>query len=283
MTPPETRGAALVVMAAYVAYTGLLCAVLGDAPRVAFHLLALAALLAAKRRPDALLAALLPLALLTPLYQETGVLSARMWGGRAFDSEVLALENLIFGRSPALWMSEALPLWWLSEALHACYASFWLMVPLVVLGLHAQGRMADRDACLLAVTSTFLCCFLCFMVIPVNGPRGVFPPLDEALHGPFLRLCHAVLEGGAAHRAAFPSGHVAVMITCAACARRWYRPIFPLAAALAAGVALCTVYGRFHYALDAVAGGILAWRLQAALDPEVPRERAAPEPPAAPV
>lgn len=254
-------------MTAYVAWTGLLCAVTGHPERAGLHALLVAALLLARRRCDALWAVALPLVLLSPLYVETGLLSDIAWGGRAFDAEVLAVENGLFGRSPALWMSEAVPSRWVSEALHMCYASFWVVVPLLPLDLHRRDRARERDACLLAIVATFLCCFLGFMLVPVNGPRGVFPPLDPHLHGPFFRLCHAVLEGGAAVRAAFPSGHVAVMIVCAACARRWHRPVSPVVTALAAGVTLCTVYGRFHYALDALAGAMFAWRVLAALEP----------------
>lgn len=262
------RGGAHLAMAVYVAWTGLLCALTGDGVAAVAHAAGVALLLLARRHADTLWATLLPLALLSPLYVETGRLSHALWAGRAFDVEVLSLENGLFGRSPALWMSERVPSFWISEVLHMCYASFWVVVPLLPLDLYRRSLARERDGCLLVIIGTFLCCYLAFMLVPVDGPRGVFPPLDETLRGPFLRLCHAVLDGGAASRAAFPSGHVAVMIACAACARRWHRPLFPLVAALAAGVTLCTVYGRFHYALDALAGVLFAWRLLAAFGPD---------------
>lgn len=252
---------ALLITALYVAFTGLLWAVLGWWLSAGAHALVVTVLLTLRRAPQSLATALLPLVLLTPLYVETGHLSEIIWAGRTFDAEMLALDDALFGRSPALWLSEVAPWYGLSELLHVCYASFWIVVPGIALELHRQGRARDRDACVLAVTATFLTCFLAFMTVPVNGPRGVFPPLDPHLHGPFLRLCHAVLEGGAATRAAFPSGHVAVMMVCAACTRRWLRPLYPLVAALGVGVAVCTVYGRFHYAVDALAGLFVAWRL----------------------
>jgi membrane-associated phospholipid phosphatase len=56
----------------------------------------------------------------------------------------------------------------------------------------------------------------------------------------------------------FPSGHVAVAVVCWAIARRVDRRFAPLFAVLAVGVTLSTVYLRYHYVVDVVAGAVLA-------------------------
>lgn len=253
-------------MALYLAITGLMCAATGQAEGTALHVLGIAALLLLRRWPRRLVPLMLPLAALPALYQETGRLNGILWG-RTFDAQILALENALFGRSPALWMSEALPSYWLSETLHLCYMAFWLLIPVLALDLYRRNRLDDLDAFLFTSVSAFLCCYLAFILMPVDGPRGIFPPIDARLQGPIYRLCHAVVGHGAAERAAFPSGHVAVSVVCAACAWRWHRTLFPLVAAIALGITLATVYGRFHYALDSLAGLLFAWRLYLGVGP----------------
>ena len=56
----------------------------------------------------------------------------------------------------------------------------------------------------------------------------------------------------------FPSGHVAVAIVCWILARRIHRPLGFVFGVLAAGVILSTVYLRYHYVVDVIAGALLA-------------------------
>ena len=56
----------------------------------------------------------------------------------------------------------------------------------------------------------------------------------------------------------FPSGHVAVAIVCWILARRIHRPLGFVFGVVAAGVILSTVYLRYHYVVDVIAGALLA-------------------------
>jgi membrane-associated phospholipid phosphatase len=57
----------------------------------------------------------------------------------------------------------------------------------------------------------------------------------------------------------FPSGHVAVAAACAVYAFRLGRGWGWLVLPIAAGVILSTVYLRYHYVIDVIAGLLLAW------------------------
>jgi membrane-associated phospholipid phosphatase len=106
--------------------------------------------------------------------------------------------------------------------------------------------------------TTFYLSHGAFMAFPVAGPRYLFPlPENAAIAGRVVGFAHRVVAGGSAWGTAFPSSHVAVTLVAAARAWREWRP---LGAAL---LALGTVYGQFHYAVDALAGvalgaGVLA-------------------------
>jgi membrane-associated phospholipid phosphatase len=56
----------------------------------------------------------------------------------------------------------------------------------------------------------------------------------------------------------FPSGHVAVMIICSYAARKLSSPVFVSFCIFAALIAFSTIYLRYHYMIDVLAGALLA-------------------------
>lgn len=259
------RHPAEVALALYLGATGALFQALGDTRSATLHAAALllvgAVRLLAPPPERSLLRCLWPLLAVLPLYQETGALSARLWG-RNFDGPVLRWEEALFGTSPAVWLCEKADWLLLSEVLHLCYMAFWLLLPAMALAL-LRGPRRDLAAFVWTALNAYLLCFAAFVVFPVEGPRLHLPPLPDHLQGPLTRLCHAITASGAARAAAFPSSHVAVSLVIAACAARWRPRLLPVFAAVAAGIAVATVYGRFHYAVDVLAGAAFAvasWR-----------------------
>jgi membrane-associated phospholipid phosphatase len=248
---------------AYLAVSGALLLALGEGWRALGHggaMLGIAWL--RSRDPAFWLRSWYPLPLHLWLYRETSYLGMALWG-RTFDGPVLAAEEALFGTSPALWLCERAGWLWLCELLHACYMTFWLLLP--GLGLVLQRWHGPRALQIFfwCTYNCFLLCFACFALVPVEGPRHLFPPLPEHLQGPLTRLCHAVTEAGAAAAAALPSSHVAVSVVATACAARLAPRLLWLLGPLVVGIALATVYGRFHYAVDVLAGlavAGLSWR-----------------------
>lgn len=182
--------------------------------------------------------------------------------GRRYDDVVQGWEDGIFGTSPALWLCERWPSRALSEGVHACYAAFHLMVPGLALALvRARGDLEglrDRN------TLIWLTGFLFYLFFPVAGPRPLYPPLPPELHGPAYRLCHYLAGTGAAAAAAFPSLHAALSTLVCRLAVRWRPRLAWLVVPLTLGVLLGTVYGRFHYAVDTLAGAGLGLLISAA-------------------
>lgn len=257
-----TRHPAELALALYLGATGALLQALGESSAAVLHaagLLVVGAIRLLAPPPErSVLRALWPLLLVLPLYQETGLLSARLWG-RNFDAPVLRFEEALFGQTPAVWLCEAWSWLWLSELLHLCYMAFWLLLPAMALATPRRHLATFTWTAL----NAYLLCFAAFVLFPVEGPRPHLPPLPDHLQGPLTRLCHAITASGAARAAAFPSSHVAVALVVSACAARWRPRLLPLFAALAAGISVATVYGRFHYAVDVAAGALFAgvsWR-----------------------
>ena len=146
--------------------------------------------------------------------------------------------------------------------LEFCYLMVYPMIPLA-LGIvywHEAERNIERLT--LPLFLACLCTYGLFPFFPSDTPRRVFlgdlfPAIDTVFRQINLWLC----EGQGIHTSVFPSGHVSSAIACAAGLRRavpvarWAHRSFAL---IAAGIFVATIYGRYHYAVDSVAGAAIA-------------------------
>ena len=248
-----------VLVIGYLNVTALLSLRLSDPGNLPLiHLALMAGILLIRRwGPEALHQ--LYVALLVPLlYLELDVLSG-LAGGKTYDPTVMAWEKQLFGDPmPAEWFSEALPWLGFSELLHFCYLSFYPMLLFLALRLYRRRHPELQTYLWCSTAATFTIYFI-QMWFPVYGPRPLMPPLDESLRGPFWWLCHYLCDQGASGAAAFPSGHVTFACTTALGAWHWDHKAYRFLLPLGCGMALATVYGRFHYAVDVLAGAFIGW------------------------
>ena len=216
-----------------------------------------------------------PVILYTLWYRETGAVN-RMFITDYLDPVFIRLEQNIFGLQPSLAFMDGLPYLPLSEVFYAAYFSYYLMI--VGVGFALYLRQAAHFQHYLAVMSfVFYLCYCFYIFLPVIGPRTFFreiegyhlPPDLEALSqrssfpdavraGPFYHLMAFIYHGFEAPGAAFPSSHVAVAICTLYFSFRYLRQIRYLHLTLVILLCLSTIYGRYHYALDVVAGGFTA-------------------------
>ncbi len=114
-----------------------------------------------------------------------------------------------------------------------------------------------------AVLLATLFCYAIYPLFPLAPPRILFSDVPGPPVPPLLRNINLwVLARFSVQACLFPSGHAAA-VTATALAVREYRPRLGILFCLvAASVAAATVYGRYHYAADAVAGvlvGVVAF------------------------
>jgi membrane-associated phospholipid phosphatase len=236
-------------------------------PPVAVGILAAYALLAAvalaapalRRRGGVpgFLAEFYPLLAAVGLYTAVGLINRA--AGVSHDGAVQRWEQALFGGQPARAWIRAAPWPWLSWVLHAGYLSYYFIVAGAPLGLWLSGRRDGARRVTLAMMAAFYICYAAFLLFPVAGPRYLFPlAANAASDTAIARFTQRLLDTGAAWGTAFPSSHVAVSLAAAgATVREWPR----LGAAVLVAACLLTlgtVYGQFHYAVDAVAGAGLA-------------------------
>ena len=114
-----------------------------------------------------------------------------------------------------------------------------------------------------AVLLATLFCYAVYPFFPLTPPRVLFADVWGPAVPPLLRNMNLwVLNRFSVQACLFPSAHAAA-VTATALAVRAYRPRLGILFCIAAlSVAAATVYGRYHYAADAVAGvlvGVVAF------------------------
>lgn len=216
-----------------------------------------------------------PILLYTGFYRETGVLNT-MFVPDYLDVWFIELEQRLFGYQPSLVFMHHLPYRWASELFYSAYFSYYVMIAGVGLALFLRDRRQFFHY-VSVVSFAFYCCYLTFICLPVSGPRLFFREVDHFRLPPqWLALGaaypypEAVVQGVMYHvvawiyemfepaGAAFPSSHVVVAI--ATLYFSWcYLPRLRYPH-LFAVVLLClsTVYCRFHYVVDVIAGVLVA-------------------------
>ncbi len=200
---------------------------------------------------------LYPIALVSFLYTEIGLLN--LSAGRSFDALIQSWEASLFGMQPSREWIRACPWPWLSTLMHLGYLSYYVIVAVPPLALWFAGRRRSAQSLVLVIAATFYVCYAIFLAFPVAGPRYTFPLVANAATGiPLAVMTQGFLNSGAAWGTAFPSSHVAVALATSLKAGRDSRVLGWIFVPLAVLLTLGTVYGQFHYAVDALGGMLVA-------------------------
>jgi len=146
--------------------------------------------------------------------------------------------------------------------LEAAYLLVYALAPFSLAMLYAYGRRNRADQFLFLYLAGVLLCYAQFPFWPSEPPRTVFPAADLPLYETVFRRGNLWLLGiGGIHTSVFPSAHVSAAFCCAAGMRRflaehkWVGRCLGVTAVL---IAISTVYGRYHYAVDVAAGLLMA-------------------------
>lgn len=263
---PQARPGDLLA-SAYLAATGVIAALSGTRTGwilAALHVVGMGLIHLVARTPvpvnsfGAFLRLAWPVAVTPLFYLELATLGQLHFPGY-FDPAVQAWEAALFGAQLSVVSSGWLDALWFSELLHFGYMSYYLVVPAAMLGAWAVGGRPALERVAFTTALGFYLCYLCFAVFPVAGPRYDFPKISgPQTDGLFFGWVHGILESGSAKGTAFPSSHVAATVSAWIGAARIDRRLLWILAPFTVSLTLGTVYGRFHYGIDAVAGLLFA-------------------------
>jgi len=216
-----------------------------------------------------------PVLLYAGLFAETGWLNQMFITGY-LDPAIIHFDQALFGDQPSLSFMQRLPYLFVSEVFYGAYFSYYLMIGGVGIALYIRNRTAFFRY--IAVMSfVFYVCYLLYIFVPVIGPpiffRNIFGyalPADlqnlasnsgypEAIKsGTFFRIMKWIYDVFEAPGAAIPSSHVAIALCTVFFSFRYLRGVRWIHLALAILLCLATVYCRYHYVTDVLAGIVTA-------------------------
>ncbi len=192
-------------------------------------------------------------------YKEMSILIPALRSTDA-DAALAQLDFDVWGAHPCVWLERiSSPL--LTEALQIVYSGFVPVVLLMGLILWRQRRYSDFRYYAFLIPVGFLVSYVGYLLVPAKGPRFVLQHLQtQELRGLFvydwLRATLDRIES--AYFDCFPSGHTEMTILA------WWssRAISPNLArgmiVYTLGIIFATVYLRYHYTVDVLAGAVVA-------------------------
>jgi membrane-associated phospholipid phosphatase len=192
-------------------------------------------------------------------YREMSIL-IRALGLADADLALARIDFAFWGANPTVWLERwRSPL--LAEALEIIYAGFVPAVVMVALVLWKKKKLREFRYYAFLIALGFLTSYVGYFLVPARGPRFVLRRLQTyELQGLWLfHWLSATLDRiESAHYDCFPSGHTEMTILawwgCRAISSNLFRVMF----VYTLGVVFATVYLRYHYTVDVLAGVIVA-------------------------
>jgi membrane-associated phospholipid phosphatase len=151
----------------------------------------------------------------------------------------------------------------LLDLMHVFYVSFYFVPLSLLILIYRRGNRADFQLAVAAIGLTFYADFLLYYVFPVLGPyrnpQIHFTRDIMASGGTITRVLRGFLDHAEiVAYDCFPSGHVAATLVSILLAYRFRLAVRGIYVFLGVMIAISTVYLRYHYVMDLVAGALVA-------------------------
>jgi membrane-associated phospholipid phosphatase len=176
------------------------------------------------------------------------------------DQWLAAVDRAFWGTNPTVWL-ERIASPGLTEFLQIVYTLFVPAVLLVPLLLWRKQRFAEFQYCAFLIALGYLVSYVGYLIVPARGPRFLLRDLQHApLQGLwFFQTMQGTLDRlESAAYDCFPSGHTELTILAWWSTRKLTNPLFLPYFAYTLSIIFATVYLRYHYTIDVVAGAVVA-------------------------
>ena len=207
-----------------------------------------------------------PLILIPMTYKELGYLIPLIHT-HDFDRELALIDQRILGVDPIIWLDRinhpAVTL-----IMQLSYLTYYVMPIVLGIVLWRAGRFADFEFFLFMVLLGFYTSYLGYIAVPAIGPRFFLGPgMAKSLSGPGVTAIRSFLDRmEGTTRDCFPSGHTELTLLVLFCAYRFHKKTFWVLLPAGSALIVSTVYLRYHYVVDVIAGAAFAAVLALASD-----------------
>ena len=188
---------------------------------------------------------------------------------RLQDATLIAIDHAIFGVHPTQWLYQySHPV--ITEVLQLAYSSFYILPMVLTIDLYRKRRMQAFRLTFLTLILGFYLSYFGYIAVPAIGPRFTLHEFSEnanELPGVFSanKLRHYTNLGESirpdtqspeksVQRDCFPSGHTQITLLVMFLAFRYRARTRWLLAPGGTLLIIATVYLRYHYVVDVLAG-----------------------------
>jgi membrane-associated phospholipid phosphatase len=202
-----------------------------------------------------------PVALIGFTYKELTYLIPRIHP-RDFDSALAAIDHRMLGVNPTVWFER---LTWppITEVLQLTYATYYFLPIILGVVLWRKYKLETFQFWVFVAVFGFYLSYLGYIAVPAIGPRFL-PSITAAQTKPLtgiwlFRYVRETLDSAEGlTRDCFPSGHTEVTLLVLFYAHKFHRRTFWWLLPFGIGIIISTVYLRYHYVIDVVAGALLS-------------------------
>jgi membrane-associated phospholipid phosphatase len=176
------------------------------------------------------------------------------------DPVLIQMDFWIFGAHPTLWLQR-----WiaprLTDLLSLAYSTYYFLAVVFILVIYNREQKPGLYESIFVFVLGYYLSYIGYLLFPAIGPRFTMAelytvPLDGGVITDFLRDTLNNLENN--KRDCMPSGHTEIALITLGLAFRHSRKLFYIYLPMVLGLILATVYLRYHYVVDVLAGMILA-------------------------
>jgi membrane-associated phospholipid phosphatase len=211
-----------------------------------------------------------PVVLIGITYKELTYLIPRIHP-HDFDAALASIDYRVLGVNPTIWLERFT---WppLTEVLQLTYSTYYFLPIILGVVLWRTHELERFRFWVFVVVFGFYLSYLGYLAVPAIGPRFLpsivydqTKPLTGVLL--FTSLREALDRAEGITRDCFPSGHTELTLLVLYHARKFHRQTFWWLLPFGAGIVLSTIYLRYHYVVDVIAGALLAIAIVAIATP----------------
>jgi membrane-associated phospholipid phosphatase len=192
------------------------------------------------------------------------ILGSLLPAGKWYDGDRLLIwaDRALFGVDATVWM-ERFVTPGRTDVLYLVYASYHVLPVILGIMVWKKSRALARLFAF-SITFAFFVNYAGYFVVPAQGPRAALAdrqsiqlevtPISRAVREAMNLLEHPKLD-------AFPSAHVMGTVFCLLFSFGYERRFFCFVLPLGVLIVVSSVYCRYHYVVDVIAGGLLAGML----------------------
>ena len=187
-------------------------------------------------------------------FEEIGLIVHAVYPGW-YDEILIKADYALFGAHPTVWI-EQFAGYWLNEYMQLVYICYFPLTIGLGAYLWGRGRREEFSTFIASTCAAYYMCYVVFVFFPIESPHHTLSHMQqvELTGGPVTALINLIEQHGRVHGGAFPSAHVAGAVVALISAWRFAPRLGAWLTPLVISICVATVYGRYHYVMDVLAG-----------------------------